>query len=48
MSKDEKKKKQAQPLFHTIAEEKDGFRWVVLVLFLVVLFVTYVFWVQGV
>lgn len=48
MSKDDKKKRQeSKPLFHTIAEEKDSHRWVVIVMFLVVLFVTYIFWMQG-
>lgn len=47
MPKDEKKKKSVEPLLHPLGEEKDSFRWVVLVMFLVSLFVTYIFWMQG-
>jgi len=47
MAKDDKKKREQEPLFHTMSEEKDSHRWVVIVMFLAVLFVTYIFWMQG-
>ncbi len=41
--------KNSHPLLHvTPKEDKDPYRWVVILLFLLVVFVTYVFWVQGI
>lgn len=44
-----KKESEERSLLHvTPKEDKDPYRWVVILLFLLVLFVTYVFWVQGI
>lgn len=46
--KTEKPKAERKPLLRPLPqEEKDPYRWVVFILFLVVLFVSYIFWVQG-
>lgn len=50
MARDEKtkKKREVRSLVHDLpAADKDPYRWVVFILFLVILFVSYIFWVQG-
>jgi hypothetical protein len=52
MAKDTKSKKpqkrEERPLLRELpSADKDPYRWVVFILFLLVLFVSYIFWVQG-
>lgn len=50
MAKDDKtkKKREERTLLHELpSQEKDPYRWVVFILFLVILFISYIFWVQG-
>jgi hypothetical protein len=40
-------KKKDAPLLRQIEDPKDPYRWVSIIIFLIILFISYAFWVRG-